>query len=244
MGMQHLPRRVDPGMVSFTAIQGVTNHRVMKVGHMDPYLVGAPGFDAKSKQGNIGKRFLDDVGRARETSSRWVCRHADAMMRASPDRSVNGARLLAGASPDKSEILLVDVTRLELLLQVMKCLFMFGGNQDTTGIFIETVHDAGPPFTADALQVGTVMQQGMNQGPGVVTRGWMDDHAGRFVDDDDVTILIQDLQVEVFRHQFNIGRRGDRVGHGFAAMQKVPWFSRLPVHLDQALFDEVLPACT
>ena len=67
--------------------------------------------------------------------------------------------------------------------------------------------NAGPNHAAYPGQAGaTVVQQGVDDGAGLVAGRWMHGDAGRFVDDDQVGVFEQDRERDVLRAWF----RGDR----------------------------------
>lgn len=73
--------------------------------------------------------------------------------------------------------------------------------QSSGGVLIDSVHNPRPKRTSNLGQFVEVMDQRVDEGPGVVPRSWMDNHPGRLVDDGDVVILEQDIERNVFGGQ-------------------------------------------
>jgi len=70
------------------------------------------------------------------------------------------------------------------------------------------VHDSGPLLAADAAQIVDVMQQGVDEGAARMPGRWMNHHARRLVDDDEIAILVDDRQRKGLRLQRSVdGRR-------------------------------------
>ena len=61
------------------------------------------------------------------------------------------------------------------------------------------MHDAGSQLAANPAQVRHLVEQRVDERSLRVTRGRVDDHSGRLVDDADVRVLIDDVEVERFR---------------------------------------------
>ena len=67
------------------------------------------------------------------------------------------------------------------------------GDDDEAGrVTVETVHDTRPQDTADAGQVGDVMQQRIHEGTRIVAGRGVNDEAGRLVYDQQIGILVHD----------------------------------------------------
>jgi len=61
-------------------------------------------------------------------------------------------------------------------------------------VLVEAMHDPRPLDTTDARQVLAVMEQGVDQGARGVARGRMNDHPGRLVEHEEITVLVDDIQ--------------------------------------------------
>ncbi len=75
-------------------------------------------------------------------------------------------------------------------------------------VLVEAVHDAGPADAADPRQaVAAMTQQGVHQGAAEVSGSRMHHEARRLVDDDQVFVLEDDGQRDVFRLRRRVDRR-------------------------------------
>ena len=83
---------------------------------------------------------------------------------------------------------------------------VLGHHHDTRRAPVEPVHDAWPELTTDAAQVADVVQQRVHQRTCRVAGSRMNHHAGRLVHDDEVGILVENGQRQVFWNR--CGRRG------------------------------------
>jgi hypothetical protein len=102
------------------------------------------------------------------------------------------------------------------------------------------MNDAWALLTADAAEIVDVVQQGIHECAARVSRRRMDDHAGRFVDHDEIVILIEDRQRQRFRLRFRFGRLGDGHRHLLTGSYRLvrpggPSFEQHQALLDQAL---------
>ena len=86
-----------------------------------------------------------------------------------------------------------------------------GRHHHAGGLLVQAVDDAGPGHAADPRQaVAAVIEQGVDQGAGLAAGGRVGGHAGRLVDDDQIGVLVQHAQRDVFRQGFGGDRRRDR----------------------------------
>ena len=87
--------------------------------------------------------------------------------------------------------------------------FALGGDHDAGRILVEAVDDAGAGDAADAGESRAAMkEQGVDQRTTLGAARGVDDEAGRLVDDDEVFVLEDDVERNVFR--FRQRADGDR----------------------------------
>ena len=113
----------------------------------------------------------------------------------------------------------VDAMHTELGAERLVRGIVFGHDQQTAGVLIDTVDDAGADGPADAGKLpGAVVQQRVDQRAVRVAGGRMHHHALGFVDDDQIVILVDDIQRDVlglgldglrFRQVDTVGSAGD-----------------------------------
>ena len=73
-------------------------------------------------------------------------------------------------------------------------MIVLGSNDEAGSVLIQPVDDARSPLSADAIQIGAVGQQGIDQRSPGMTQRWVDNHPGWFVHDDEIAILVADIQ--------------------------------------------------
>ena len=68
----------------------------------------------------------------------------------------------------------------------------------------------------------------------------MHDHAGGLVDHDDVRVLINDRERQIFRRRLRIGQFGQGHGHRAAGLDAQIRLRRTAVNMDEPFVDEPL----
>src|SRR5216683_6213014 len=80
-----------------------------------------------------------------------------------------------------------------------------GDDHQPARILVEAMHDPRPSDPADAGQTRAAMaEQGVDESTVRVSRGGMDDHAGRLVDDDQMCILEAHIERDRLRFRSRI----------------------------------------
>jgi hypothetical protein len=102
------------------------------------------------------------------------------------------------------------------------------------------MHDARPQLAADAAEIVDFMQERVDERALRVTGGGMDDHAGGFVDDDQVRILVDDVEVEILGLRRRARRFGNLDADGVASAYHSIGWNRPAGDGDFAAFDEAL----
>ena len=78
---------------------------------------------------------------------------------------------------NKGKVGLVDGASFELRLEIAVGVVVFGDQDDARGVLVQAVDDARPLHAAHALEVGTVMEDGIDKGAAIVTGRGVDDQA-------------------------------------------------------------------
>ena len=125
---------------------------------------------------------------------------ADIFLRSAGSRPIGRSMRLPGLddAPHERDVFLFDLAVVELPRELGVRAVVLGDHHQARRAAIEAMHDARPQLAADAAEVVHLVQQRVDERALRVARGGMDDHAGRFVDDDQIRILIDDVEVEVF----------------------------------------------
>ena len=92
-------------------------------------------------------------------------------------------------APHERHVLFLDLSIGELSRQFLMSAIILRHDHQARRAAIEPMDDAGPQFTADATQVLDVMEQGIHEGSTGMSGAGVNDHAGGFVEHDDVPIL-------------------------------------------------------
>jgi len=96
---------------------------------------------------------------------------------------------------------------LKLPSKVLMCLIGFGNHQHSGGVLVEPMHNAWSAHSADSREVRTVVQKPMDEGADGMSWSRMYDQPGRFVEDDQVRIFMEDFQRAGFGNEFQWLRR-------------------------------------
>ena len=109
---------------------------------------------------------------------------------------------------------------LKLLRQFHMGEVVFCGDDETGGVPVNAVDDAGPQFSVDpGKAVPAVIQQGVHQCPVRVSRRGVDHQPLRFVHHDDVLVLVHHVQRDILRHDVHRLRLRQFHRHRFPAGQ-------------------------
>ena len=83
-------------------------------------------------------------------------------------------------------------------------------DEEARGVLVDPVDDPGALFAADAGEFAPEMvEQRIDQRSGRRSRGRVHDNARRFIDDDKVVVLVEDLEGDVLRDR-DLGVRYNR----------------------------------
>ena len=141
-------------------------------------------------------------------------RHFLAGKRMPVDRRIDGAALPVRQVPDEGHVAaphragaaVIGELRGQRLMRAV----VLRRHHQPGGVLVEPVHDARPPDAADAGKAGAAVgDQRIDQRAGLVARGRMHHQAPGLVDDDDVVVLIDDIERDLFAR----GLGGDRLRH-------------------------------
>jgi len=156
-------------------------------------------------------RALQDAPiRARLAAIRGY-RHLGAVVFAAPDRRADGSAVFVDRTRNQNQVGALHAAGGQLGRQGFVRGVVLGDGQQAGRVLVYAMHDARTLDAADAGQVLAVMQQGVDERAGVCARRGMHDHIRRLVDDDDVAVLIDDVQRDVFRLRRRVFGRGTQI---------------------------------
>ena len=142
--------------------------------------------------------------------------------------------------PDQRAVLFLHFPLRKLTRQRLVCVVVLRDHHQPRGALVEPVHDAGSQLAADAAEILDAMQQRIDQRARVVPGGRVHDHAGRFVHDDQIRILVDDRQRDVFGDGGRRRRLGNVDGDAIAGLDGQIGFRGAPGHRDLPLLDQPL----
>ena len=260
LSMEHLAvrRREDRLVRRSPSVRRVAHDGASDRGHVYAYLVRAPREDVTFHERDHAAGFPDvfgdgfGVGGERAVVGDGelpVLRydgHLLAVAFVSPDQVLDVSFGGIGDPMDERAVDLADVVvRREILGERVHGDLRLGDDHHAGGILIEPVHNARARHAADAFEVGAMVQDGVHERAGVVSRRGVDDETGGFVENEDVVIFEEDVQRDVLRLRLcRYGRRNRdvervRLLHLLAGLQH-----DLAVDLHKSRFDEPLETGT
>jgi hypothetical protein len=189
-----------------TAVQRVADDRVADGAEMHADLMCAAGVN-----GHLAQRQSRQVNR--------FCNAGDGLTRPARARGhflpvhriPANWRLDAPAglhdAPDKRDVLLLHFAIVKLARQFLMRRIVFRDDDDARRAAIEPMDDARPQLASNAAQIRDVVEEGVHERSRCMPCAGVNDHSGRFVDDDNVAVLIEDFQ----RRRFRLNRRRRRL---------------------------------
>ena len=224
------------------AVHRVAQHRVPDIGHVNADLMGAAGFQAALDVG-VARITLQHLPMGHRSAAIGCHGHPFPVSAVASDGSIDSAGLLSEVAYHDGLIGASQRVVLELLGQAQVGHVVFRRDDETAGIPVDAVDDAWPQLAVDAGEgVAAGVEQGVDQGAVRVTGGGVYHHAHRFVDHDDILILIDHIQRDVLGQNLHRFRFRQLDGHGIACRKLGVFLRRLPVHRHQSLFQQLLCA--
>ena len=165
--------------------------------------------------------------------------HLLPIRRVAADRRVDASSRLYLA-PHQREIFFFDLPVVKLARQLFVRLVVLGHHHQAGCTAVEAVHDPRSPFSPDAAQIIDVMKERVDQRSARVSGRGMDHHPGRFVDDDDVFVLVEDGQRQCFRLRHRIDRLGDVDADSLSSLHRLIRLRLAAGDLNQAFLDQAL----
>ena len=105
--------------------------------------------------------------------------------------------------------------------------------QQTAGVLVQPVDDAGAQFAADAAQVVKVVQERVDERAVLIAGGGVNDHAAGLQDDGEIVILIENRERNFLRDGDGRLRRGNHQDDSLPRFRLCAGFRLdFPVHCD------------
>ena len=223
-----------------TAVDGVAGDRAAGGRGVDPDLVGAAGKKFQFQQRATGPG-ADDLPVGPRGAAPGPHRHFLTMHGVATDGSFPGADLSPGSAQHKGEVGLLGFAILELAAEFAMSGIRLGGDEQAGSFEVEAMNNAGPLGAAAGGELsGAVVQQGGGEGTGGPAGTGMDGQAGRFVKDDEVGVLVDDVERNGFRLHMARGGRGNPDGDGGAGRKKIARLDSFAGGFDPSVFHPLL----
>jgi hypothetical protein len=129
----------------------------------------------------------------RVTSPAGARRHLQTIRRVTTNSGFNTAARLDHA-PDQRDVFLFDFVIVELAREFVVSRVVLGDDHEAGRAAVKSMHDARSEFPSHAAQVVEVVQQRIDDRSRCMTGARMHHHAGRFVHDGEIAILVHDVE--------------------------------------------------
>ena len=199
---------------------------------MHTNLVRATGFQLDPHMG-VGTETLKHAVMTHRLLAAFHYRHALALLAVTTDGRVN---LAPGGDDTDNDALIdpADTAALQLGDQLRLRLNGLGDHHQTSGVFVQAMHD---PRTRYIDDVRYVVQQGIEQSAVGMPGSRVHHQAGRLVDDQDVIVFVNDVQGDVLGDPLTLGfLLGSQFQDG-TTMHNVTGAYDASVHSEAAVFD-------
>jgi hypothetical protein len=234
------------------AVEGVADDGMAEGLGVDADLVGAAGLDVDLDEGEGAEgsgETLDDMevgdgGAAVSAASG----HAGAADEVAGDGEADGGVVFFDMAVEEGDVSFGDLTAGEHVAEFAVSAVVFGDEDEAAGELVEAMDDAGAEVAADVREFGEVEEESVDEGApvaGVFGRAGasVDHHAGRFVDDGEVLVFMEDSEGDVLGDGVEgRGLRGAFDLDGFAAVEFLFRLGGVAVDANLAGFDEELNA--
>ena len=229
----------------FSAVGDVADDGVADVGAVDAELVGAAGFGLEFEEGVAFEAFLDDVdGLGGFSGGIGADGVAFAVLGVDAEGGVDEVGVEFEFAVDEGHIGFFDGAAFELAGEPPVGFVGFGDEDKAGGVAVEAVDDAGAPGVGADGKGGMglfgVVEQGVDERPGPVAAGGVDDQAGLFVEGEELFVFVNDVEGDVFRERFGRDHFGEGDVHGVSGAEEGGRLGGAAVDQDAAGFDKFL----
>jgi len=235
-----LQRRVFNGLqFRGAAVNRIPDNRITPLGQMNPDLVRPAGLDFNIQKRGRAIAFAHFPQRQRVFAVPAFCGHFFAVFRMASHGQNNLAACAFNVSPAKRDIFLIHVMLFKLRGEPAVRLVGLGGNDQAGRFLVQPVDDARPDHPADAGKVVAMKKQRIDEGLIRIPRRGMNDHARRFIDDNNGSVFINDIQRDILRNRNGIDGRLQVKLYDISVFQVPAYFWLFAVHGYIALFNGV-----
>jgi hypothetical protein len=160
-----------------------------------------------------------------------------------PDGPIPRACVSAGPAEYESEIGFFRFPVTELSAEFAVGGIIFGGDENASGFAIKAVNDAGAIGGTSGRKLAFAMvEEGGGEGASGPTCTWVNVHAGGFVDDEDVIVLMEDVEGEIFGSHIAWSGSRNADGDGDFGGEQIAGADRFSLEGDPILLHPLLDA--
>ncbi len=178
---------------------------------VDPDLVGASSGDDDVEQRYARQMFrLNDTRHGAPGASR-ASRDPLALNRVAANRYVDCPPRSNGA-PDERHVAFVDLALAKLACERGVGSVVLRNHHQARCAAVESMDDSGTDCTPHPAEITDVVEQRVDERAGGVARGWMDHHASGLVNDEQIGVVVHDFNIQRFGLRRGRNRRWDLEG--------------------------------
>jgi hypothetical protein len=233
-------RRTGQGVDA--AIDGIAGNGTACGGGVDADLMGTTGMQTEFEKAGAGPGTEDfPVGFCRTTPA--TDGHPLAGDGVTADGPIPRACISTGTAEDESEIGFFRFSVTELSAEFAVGGIIFGGDENAGGFAIETVNDPGAIGGASGSELAFAMvKESRGEGSGWATCSGVDVHAGGFVDDEDVIVLMENVEGKILGGHIAWSGSGNADGDGDFGGEEISGADRFSSEGDPILLHPLLDA--
>jgi len=192
---------------SFSPICGVSNYWMIYGRAVDANLVSPSSLQIDFKEGHTGKCLFDLPAGLSGPTSTALCGHLFSICWMTPYVEVDHPCWCVHFPINQSKIHFMDLPHLELAAQAFVGQVILCYNHRTGGLLVKAMDNAWPNSTANRFKTGTVKEQRVRKGLALVSSPRMNHKARGFVQNDYVSVFVQNGKGNRLRLTFD-GLRG------------------------------------
>ena len=224
------------------AIDGIAGDGAACGRSVDADLMGAAGMKTEFEQAGTRPGAEHFPIGFRRTTPATDC-HPLAGDGVTADGSIPRACISSWTAEHESEVGFFRFPLAELAAELAVCGIIFGGDENAGGFAIETVNDPGTIGGASGGELAfTMVKKGGREGAGGPTCTWVNVHAGGFVDDEDVIVLMENVEGEILGGHISWSGSRNADGDGDFGGEEISGADRFSSEGDPILLHPLLDA--
>jgi hypothetical protein len=182
------------------SIERIAGDRMSEMLEVDPDLVGATCARHASHQGpsvTDGQQFV--IGHGIPAGGGAARGHLLALHGVTSYSQINGSLRVSGPSPDDGEIGFFHLSVRKLRRKSGVGLIVLCNDNAAAGFLVEAMNDSGAVLFGTGGEGASVVQESIHKGTLLMARANVNDHPGRFVDHQQIGVLMKDLEGDILR---------------------------------------------